>query len=113
MLFYLFWNITTGSASKSERSTVFPLIRTSLCFLTISHPMCEKKNPLLALCGSASVSVNLWCTLWSLVHSWMSFCRAVVCIIISRILKGNLASYVLWAQSLWAPAVMPIAANVA
>ena len=46
---------------------------TSGCFLHISHPMWEKKNPLLALCGSALVSLYLWCTLWSRHHSIMWF----------------------------------------
>lgn len=68
-IFYLFCHMTTQSFVMSLMSTVAPLILTSRCFLTMSHPMCEKKNPLLALCGSALVSVNLWCTLWSLTHS--------------------------------------------
>ena len=53
--------------------TVFPLSLTSGCFRMSSQPMWEKKKPRLALWGSASVSENLWCTLWSRLHSMMSF----------------------------------------
>ena len=65
------------SASRSDMLIVFPAFITAGCFLqrkvfitldpfshlTISQPMWEKKKPLLALCGSACVSLHLW---WSL-----------------------------------------------
>lgn len=70
---HFFWNMTNESASKSDKSMVFPFAITSGCFLLMSHPMCEKKNPLLALCGSASVSLYLWCCLWSLTQMYMQF----------------------------------------
>lgn len=70
---YLFCNMTILSAYRSEKSKPFPFSLTSGCFLTSSHPTCAKKNPLLALCGSASVSEYLWWTLWSRDQSKMSF----------------------------------------
>ena len=48
-----------GSASKSLMSIFDPLALTSGCFLHINQPICEKKKPLVALCGSPFVSVNL------------------------------------------------------
>lgn len=65
--------LNSGSAYKSERSIPLPFRLTSSCFLHINQPMCEKKKPRLALCGSASVSWNLWCTRWSLDHSITEF----------------------------------------
>lgn len=65
---YFLWNVTTGSARRSLTSIVFPFLMTSGCFFTISHPTWAKNSPLLTLCGSAFVSVNLWCTRWSLAH---------------------------------------------
>lgn len=67
--FYLLCQTTTGSASTSLISMEAPFLITSGCFRTKSQPIWEKKNPLRALCGSASVSVYLWCTRWSLTHS--------------------------------------------
>lgn len=58
---YLLWNITIGSLSRSEMSIFFPFAITSGCFRIMSQPQCEKKNPLVELCGSASVSEYLWC----------------------------------------------------
>ena len=55
-------------------STVAPFSITSRCLRKSNQPMWEKKNPLFALWGSASVSVNLWWTLWSLTHSYRWFC---------------------------------------
>jgi len=66
---YFFWNATNGSFSRSDISLSFPFAMTSGCFLHNSQPTCEKKNPRFALCGSAFVSVNLWCTRWSRDHS--------------------------------------------
>jgi hypothetical protein len=63
------WKTTTKSSSKSLMSTTLPLLLTSGCFLRRSQPTCEKKKPRFALWGSASVSENLWCTLWSRAHS--------------------------------------------
>jgi hypothetical protein len=40
-------------------STLEPWVITSGCFLHISHPTWEKKKPLLALYGSAFVSVTV------------------------------------------------------
>ena len=74
-LTYFLWNRTTGSASKSVTSSFLPFSMTSRCLRTNSQPMCEKKKPRRALCGSASVSEYLWWTRWSLDHSKMSFCR--------------------------------------
>lgn len=72
---YFLWNRTTGSASRSVKSSFLPFSITSRCLRTNSHPMWEKKKPRRALWGSASVSEYLWWTLWSLDHSKMSFCR--------------------------------------
>ena len=72
---YCLWNITTLSALRSESSSFFPFSMTSGCFRTNSQPMWEKKKPLKALWGSASVSEYLWWTRWSLAHSKMSFCN--------------------------------------
>ena len=88
---YLRWNITISSSNKSLKSNSFPFFMTSGCFLTISHPTCEKKNPLLALCGSPLVSAYLWWTRWSLTHSKMSFCPAVQLINIRNNLRGQTA----------------------
>lgn len=63
----------TGSRWRSLMSIVFPRFFTSGCLRTSSQPMWAKKNPRLALCGSASVSEYLWCTRWSRAHSMMSF----------------------------------------
>ena len=63
----------TGSANKSEMSSIFPFFFTSECFLHNNQPTWEKKKPRLALCGSALVSENLWCTRWSRAHSITSF----------------------------------------
>lgn len=62
---YLFCHITIGSCSKSLISTAFRFSTTSGWGVSTSQPTCEKKKPLLALWGSASVSLYLWCTLWS------------------------------------------------
>lgn len=88
---YLRWNMTILSSYKSLRSSCCPFLMTSGCFLTSSHPTCEKNKPLLALCGSPSVSEHLWWTRWSLAHSKMSFCPAMQLKIISNNLRGHLA----------------------
>ena len=49
----------TGSANRSETSSIFPFFFTSGCFLHNNQPTWEKKKPRLALCGSALVSENL------------------------------------------------------
>lgn len=67
------WNITTSSAFRSDRSSFPPFSITSGCLRTSSQPTWAKKNPCLALWGSASVSEYLWWTRWSLAHSNMSF----------------------------------------
>lgn len=41
---------------KKEREEKKKKERGPLCFLINSHPICAKKNPRVALCGSASVS---------------------------------------------------------
>lgn len=71
------WKTTTESAITSDMSTSLPFLSTSGCFLCMSHPTCAKKNPLLELCGSASVSLNLWCTRWSRTHCGMVFWNIV------------------------------------
>ena len=73
---YFFWILMTGSFSKSEQSSFLPLAMTSGCFLVRSHPTWAKKKPRLELWGSASVSLYLWCTLWSRHHSCRSFFRS-------------------------------------
>ena len=105
---YLRWNMTTLSSYKSLRFSCFPLVITSGCFFIINHPTCEKKNPLFALCGSASVSEYLWCMRWSLAHSKMSFCAAKQFIIMRYTFRGQVALYVRWVHSLWAPTVTPM-----
>jgi len=65
----LLWNITTPSALRSLSSSLRPFSITCGCLRTSNQPMWEKKNPLRALCGSASVSENLWWARWSLAHS--------------------------------------------
>lgn len=77
-LTYSFWNMTNQSASISLMSIVFPLTMTAGCFLLINHPTWEKKNPLLALCGSASVSLYLWCCLWSLTQMYRQFYKEII-----------------------------------
>lgn len=104
---YLRWNMTIPSSYKSLRSICFPFEMTSGCFLTNSHPTCEKKKPFLALWGSASVSEYLWWTRWSLAHSKISFCAAMQFIIIRASLRGQVALNERWDQSLWTPTVIP------
>lgn len=74
MFAHRLWNITTSSSLRSDSSSCLPFSVTSGCLRTSSQPMWEKKNPRLALWGSASVSEYLWWTRWSLAHSYMSFC---------------------------------------
>lgn len=107
VIIYLCWNIRRGSDSKSFMLTLAPNFFTSGCFLHISQPMCEKKKPLLALCGSALVSVNLWWTRWSRTHSKTLFWNAIVWKISSSTLSFLLALYAPWAHNRWAPAVIP------
>lgn len=102
---HFFWNMTRGSASKSDISISFPFWITMGCFLLISQPTCEKKKPLLALWGSASVSVYLWCCRWSLTHMYMQFCPAPVCKINSMSLSAKVALKHLCVYSLCAPIV--------
>lgn len=64
-------NWITGSAAISLISISFPFWMTSGCLFIISHPMWEKKNPRLALCGSAVVSEKRWWVRWSLIHLYM------------------------------------------
>lgn len=66
---YFLWNLTTGSSSRSVKSSFLPFSMTSRCLRMKSQPMWEKKKPRRALCGSASVSEYLWCTRWSRLHS--------------------------------------------
>lgn len=72
---HLFCHMTSRSASKSLMSTAFRFETTSGCGVIKSHPTCAKKKPLLTLWGSASVSLYLWCTLWSNAHLYTSFYR--------------------------------------
>ena len=72
-LHYLSWNATTGSAKISLISISRPFLITSGCFFCISHPQWEKNSPLFELWGSASVSLNLWWTLWSRTQSNIEF----------------------------------------
>lgn len=74
---YSFWIMTSGSFSRSLMSMFLPLLMTSGCFLLISQPMWEKKNPRLELWGSASVSLYLWCCRWSRTHMYKQFCNAI------------------------------------
>jgi len=70
---YFFWNMAYGSISMSVMSIFLPFSMTSGCLRTINHPMCEKKNPRDALCGSATVSLYLWCCRWSLIQTYKQF----------------------------------------
>ena len=70
---YFFWNLTIGSCNRSSKPKCFPFWMTSGCLRHKSHPQCAKKKPRVALCGSASVSEYLWCTLWSRLHSYIEF----------------------------------------
>lgn len=88
---YFLWNARTGSASRSEMSSPLPLAITSGCFLHKSQPTCEKKNPRVALCGSASVSEYLWCTRWSLAQCNAQSWNAIVLNTAKITLSGNLA----------------------
>lgn len=74
---YFWWNTTTGSSKRSLQSIKFPFLITSGCFFIISQPTWEKKKPLFALCGSASVSENLWCTRWSRTQSNKEFWKYI------------------------------------
>lgn len=65
---YLSKNFITGSAAMSLISILLPYSFTAGSRLTISQPIWEKKNPRVASCGSAHVSVYLWCVLWSRIH---------------------------------------------
>lgn len=104
---YLLWNITILSAYRSLISICFPFVLTSGCFLTISHPTCEKKKPLLALWGSASVSEYLWWTRWSLTHSKMSFWALMQFINIRNNLRDQVALNERCDHNRCAPIVIP------
>ena len=104
---YLCWNAKSGSDSKSSMFTLAPNFFTSGCFLHINQPIWEKKNPRLALCGSAFVSVNLWWTRWSRTHSITLFWKAMVWNTTRRSFNFRFALYDPWAHSRCAPAVMP------
>lgn len=54
-----FCHITIGSFSKSVISIIFRFATTSGCGVRNSQPICAKKKPRLASCGSASVSEYL------------------------------------------------------
>lgn len=71
---YFFWNITILSSSRSLTLMPLPFSMTMGCLRHTSQPTWEKKNPLLALWGSASVSLYLWWTRWSRTHSYTWFC---------------------------------------
>lgn len=75
---YCFWNMTNQSASISLISMVLPLAMTAGCFLLINQPTWEKKKPRCALWGSASVSLYLWCCLWSRTQMYKQFYKKVV-----------------------------------
>lgn len=62
-----------GSASRSLMSTTLRLATTSGWGVNTSQPTCANQKPRLALCGSESVSLYLWCTRWSSAH--MCTCR--------------------------------------
>lgn len=72
---YLSKKHITGSAARSLISTFFPYSLTAgWCFI-INQPMCEKKKPRLALCGSADVSVYLWWVRWTRIHLVRCVCK--------------------------------------
>jgi hypothetical protein len=71
---YFWWKATTGSSMMSRMSIIFPHRNTSGCFVCMSQPTWAKKKPRLELWGSASVSLNLWCTRWSRTQSKIVFC---------------------------------------
>lgn len=104
---YSFWKRKTGSAFKSAMSSPLPLAITSGCFLHKSQPTCEKKKPLVALCGSASVSEYLWWTRWSRAQCNAQSWNATVLKMANITLSGKRALYERCAHSLCAPAVMP------
>lgn len=72
---YLSPKATTGSEVMSSILICRPLEWTSGCLRIINQPTCEKKKPRLLLCGSASVSENLWWTRWSLTQLYIEFCK--------------------------------------
>lgn len=86
--------MTTLSAFKSDSSSFFPFSMTSGCLRTSSQPMWAKKNPRMALWGSASVSEYLWWTRWSLAHSYMSFCAQT-----DRDSENYMTSGIRWLQN--------------
>lgn len=77
---HLFCHMTIGSDSRSLISTAFLFAITSGCGVVKSQPMWAKKKPLFTLWGSASVSLYLWCTLWSNAHAYTCFCERNVLI---------------------------------
>lgn len=87
----LFCHITMGSASRSLTSTVLRLATTSGWGVVKLHPTWAKKKPLLTSWGSASVSLYLWCTLWSSAQVYTSFCtrkiflkKSLICFLINE-----------------------------
>ena len=104
---HFLWNCSSGSDSTSLISIFDPNFLTSGCFLHISQPMCEKKNPRLEFDGSAFVSLYLWWTRWSRTHSMMSFSMQIVCMIMSSTWSFMLALKLRCAQRRWAPTGTP------
>lgn len=92
---YLFCHMTIGSASKSLMSTIFRFETTSGWGVVKSQPTWAKKKPLFALWGSASVSLYLWCTLWSSAHRYTCFCRRLE-IFNSKLEKRQLQNQCNW-----------------
>lgn len=72
---YLFCHMTMGSASRSLMSTNFLFSSTSGCGVSTSQPTWENRKPRRASCGSASVSLYLWCTRWSRAHWYTWRCE--------------------------------------
>lgn len=104
---YLSKNCTTGSSNISVMSIPRPRWRTSSFFFIINQPTWLNQNPRWLLCGSASVSVYLWWTRWSLTQLKILFCPVEKKQSARIILNGNLALYERCAQRRWAPATIP------
>lgn len=104
---YFFWNARTGSFSRSVMSIPLPLADTSGCFLHSNQPMCAKKKPRVALCGSASVSEYLWWTRWSRAQCIAQSWNAIVLNMANSILSGVVALYDRCAHNRCAPPVIP------
>lgn len=104
---YLCWNITKLSVKTSFKSIRLTNFTNSGCLLVKIQPMWAKKNPRRMLCGSAFVSLYLWCKRWTSAQSCKECKHVVECKRTSKALSFLLALKDWWETHWCAPTVIP------